>query len=134
MTADYVFSDEYCNSYSVGLWSHHWDRSKDYNETHDRLGCDGIAGSSYNMHYFRNSHGDASALLSRTWVWRAEGGVSLGLEYGLVYGYGDRQINILGISPAVLPRISWSPEEEGLGLDLFLAYDQAVAIGFTWRQ
>jgi len=125
-------ADEYCDYYALGLWSYHWDRDKEYNEDHQRVGCEGILGSGTNISYFRNSHGDDAALLSRHWTWKRAGSMSLGIEYGVVYGYGDKLPNLYGVAATVLPRVSYFNETTGVGIDCYVAYTEAVTCGFKF--
>ena len=120
-----------CEYVATGLWSYHYNRDKDWTEDHQRVGCENILGSGVNASYFVNSHGDDSALVSKYWTWKQKGNVSLGLEYGIVYGYKHRLANIAGFAPALLPRLSW--QGDTIGVDLFVAYNQALAIGFKWK-
>lgn len=115
-----------CDYLNITLNSHHWDRDKGYNENHVNLGCGGIGGGEWSFLYFRNSHDDHAALLTKHRHWKRIWGIDLGYEYGLVAGY-----DVAPVAPVVLPSASF--EVGRIRVTGYILFLEGLALGTAYR-
>lgn len=90
-----------CERVNIGMLVTHFE-SGDYNENGPLVGCEGVAGSKWNLRYMRNSHSWDSFLLTRSLHVVTVGPVALGGEIGLVTGYREKLPSLSNIiNPAL---------------------------------
>jgi hypothetical protein len=133
LLSGYTYSEErLCEYYQMGIKAYHWERGR-YNEDNVGMGCEGIKGSPMMLTYIKNSYGWDTYLLSYKYVAAEKGKWAIDIVSGANYGYRDRGLDILdsGLSLHVLPRVSYAGEY--VGGDLYLLYDQGIALGIKLK-
>lgn len=126
-----AYAEPLCEYVQTGMYVHHYDREAGHNESNKMFGCEGILGSKMSVTYFENSYSDDAVTVSYDYSENLTESISYGAYAGINYGYGDKFLNVGGVSVHVLPHVSYNGDN--FGINLFLLYDQGVAVGFKWR-
>lgn len=102
-----AYIDCHADEVGVGFLSYHWDREKDYNERNPGIGWGRIGESSYSVYIYKNSHYRTAVLLTKRYNYSQRGRWAFDLDYGLVHGYEEELWDFEGITPVLLPRVSY---------------------------
>lgn len=116
--------NKYCEFMDFAMFSHHWDRDRGYNETNNVLGCTNMVGR-VDVMLFKNSNYDWALFLSDYKEFKNFHGLSLGFDYGVVFGYDPSP------APVILPKAEY--EAFGFKFTGYLLFAEGVAIKFSKR-
>tara|TARA_R100000152_G_C6782307_1_gene219774 strand:+ start:17583 stop:17996 length:414 start_codon:yes stop_codon:yes gene_type:complete len=116
----------------LGAKSYHFDRSKDYNETHKLVMYER---EGYVAAYFNNSYDEDTFLLGKRLYYPLTDNLTTSVMVGATYGYRSlRKPGDLSRSRKVLPAVTLSIEYRFGGLlnTLFLGSAVAISPGVEW--
>lgn len=108
------------DSLYLSLHSYHYDRTKDYNESHDLLG---LEYNSFFVQHFTTSKRKESwhvGYIKRD-IWCFNENLCIGGDIGLITGYSS------SVQPVIFPMITWVPKEHW-GTDVIFGSNQVVAL------
>lgn len=138
-----------CDWVEIGSVSYHYDRSKDYKEINQTLGCEI---NKVAVTYFKNSHDWDSFMIDRSFQIAQGGPLEVGVRLGVVKGYRDKipsfskllddrlestlgdgaQSFIEDVAPLALPYFRWEYDSRSR-LNCYALYTTAIACSMSFE-